>query len=44
MILSVLSYGCGTWYPTLREGRSLMDFVKKVLMKIFEFIKQEATA
>jgi len=34
-------YGCGTWWPTLREERSLRVFENRVLRRIFGPIRDE---
>jgi hypothetical protein len=42
-ILGVVSYGCETWSLTLKNGRRLMGFEKRMLRRIFGPKKGEET-
>jgi hypothetical protein len=43
IILLVVSYGCGTWYLTLREEHRLRVFENRVLRRIFGPKRDEVT-
>jgi hypothetical protein len=42
-MLPVVFYGCGTWFPTLREEHRLRVFENRVLRRIFGPKRYEVT-